>query len=81
MLGYLGRAGLGVFLGLLSEFSLSWLDLEASISTEVGFSLCNLCLGFSVGESFAQRNREAFLVNVAVYLAVNAVWLRALRKK
>lgn len=80
-LGYLGRACLGVLLGLLSEAGLRRLAVDAGLAHEVGYSLANLCMGFSVGESFARKNREAFVVNGMVYLAINAVWLRALHKR
>lgn len=81
LLGYLGRACMGVVVGLLSEFGLGQLNVEPTLAHDVGFSLSNLCLGFSVGESYAQKNKEAFLASGMMYLVVNAVWLRVIYKK
>ena len=81
MLQYLKRAGLSLCVGVLSEFGLKWCNLDSALAYDVGLSLSSLTLGFSVGESYARRDRESFIVSGMLFVMLNILWARLLRKK
>ena len=78
---YLARAGFGLLTGVLTEYGLNKLNAGSSISYDIGFSISNLIMGSSVGENYAKRDREAFIVSAMLYLTVNAFWIKILHKK